>query len=64
VPNPIQPLIENLLAYPVWLSATCAIVVLIGVVGFFFRIFRFVIVIALVIAGLILAVYVAMQVSN
>ena len=55
---------ENLSAYPGWLIATCIIIVLVGVLAFFFRIFRLVIVTALVVAGLIFAAYVAMQLSN
>lgn len=55
---------ENLSAYPGWLIATCTIIVLVGVLAFFFRIFRLVIVIALVIAGLIFAGYVTMQLSS
>ena len=64
MPNPIQPVIENLSAYPAWLVVACVIIVLVGVFAVFFRIFRFVIVIAFVIAGLILAAYVAIQLSN
>jgi hypothetical protein len=55
---------ENLSAYPGWMIATCITIVLVGVLAFFFRIFRLVIVIALVIAGLIFAAYVTMQLSN
>ena len=55
---------ENLSAYPGWLILTCIVVVLVGVLAFFFRIFRIVIVIALVVVGLIFAAYVVMQLSN
>jgi len=55
---------ENLSAYPGWLILACIIVVLVGVLAFFFRIFRLVIVIALVVAGLIFAAYMVMQLSN
>lgn len=64
VTNPIQPLIDNLSAYPAWLVAACALIVLIGFFGFFFRIFRYVIVIALVLVGLVLASFVAIQLSD
>jgi len=64
VPNPIQSLMENLSAYPGWLILACVVVVLVGVLAFFFRIFRLVIVIALVVTGLIFAAYVVMQLSN
>ena len=55
---------ENLSAYPGWLILTCIVVVMVGVLAFFFRIFRLVIVIALVVAGLILAAYMVMQFTN
>lgn len=64
VSNPIQPLIENLSAYPSWLVAACILIVSIGVLAFFFRVFRYVIVIALVLVGLVLASFVAIQLSD
>jgi len=64
VTNPIQPLIENMSAYPAWLVAACTLIVLTGFLAFSFRIFRFVIVIALVVVGLILTAYVAIQLSD
>lgn len=62
--NPIQPLIDNLSAYPSWLVAACLLIVSIGVFAFFFRVFRYVIVIALVLVGLVLASFVAIQLSD
>ena len=64
VPNPIQPLIENLSAYPGWLVSACLLIVLTGFMAFFFRVFRFVIVTALVMAGLILTAYAAMRLTD
>ena len=55
---------ENLSAYPGWLIGACIIIVLVGLLALSFRIFRFVIVIALVVAGLICAAFLAMQLSN
>ena len=55
---------ENLAAYPAWLVSACILIVLIGFLGFFFRIFRFVIVSALVVVGLILTAYVAMRLAD
>jgi len=64
VSNPIQPLIENLSAYPAWLFLTCILVVLVGVLAFFSRVFRFVLVIALAIAGLVLVAFMAIQFAD
>ena len=64
MPNLIQPLMENLAAYPSWLVSACVLIVLTGVLAFFFRVFRFVIVAALVVAGLILTAYAAMRLTD
>jgi hypothetical protein len=55
---------ENLSAYPPWLVATCMLVVLTGVGAFCFKVFRFVIVSALVVAGLILTAFVTLQLTD
>lgn len=57
-------MIDNLSAYPSWLVAACLLIVSIGVFAFFFRVFRYVIVIALVLVGLVLASFVAIQLSD
>ena len=55
---------ENLSAYPSWLVAACILIVLTGVCAFFFKVFRFVIVTALVVVGLILTAYVTLRLAD
>ena len=64
MPNLIQPLMENLSAYPSWLVTACILIVLTGVCAFFFKVFRFVIVTALVVVGLILTAYLTLRLTD